>query len=149
MRSLIILLALANVAGADDCKAKLKLELELTRARAAKPHKVHTSARDAYADSLQSGRPLFCTVGMDCSQLCAKLRPDFVTAHFDRLDGVQGAKALLCLPSADGLFKVHEWASVPTDAEVKAKAAEWRGKLRPTHLPEATPTQSIDWSRGT
>lgn len=79
--------------------------------------------------------PVFVRVGaLDCSSLCAELRPEIPTVHTATMNGDNRPRVLLLQADDSGaVWKVQEWPNtLPTISEVKAAA-----KVAPVKAREA------------
>lgn len=122
MRVLILLLVAASpvVAGHRE-DAEVALALARAKATCCKPQ-IYTDLAAAKAEAKASGKPLFVrSGGLDCSELCKTLRPEYLVAH---TSGEPGC-TLYWYDSSGSLWNLATWATVPTDAEVRA--AKTRG----------------------
>jgi hypothetical protein len=152
MRKLIIDMALVTIAALvlaaymvcaeeprkdqDEAWARAQAAIAVAKAKAKQPKIVALTKPLPYSDAVKVAKsekkPLVVTVALNCAGLCRELRPDFVTCHEPTFEGSVTPRMLLLMHGDDGvLYKLHVWATLPPEAEVRAKVKEWAPRLAP------------------
>lgn len=117
-----------------QAKAKAIAALALAKARANAPTVIAATKPIPYADAKKiakrEGKPIFVSIGLECSGLCSDLRPEFLTCHEKEFEGDKTPRAVLILPGKNrDLFRVTTWPTMPTADQVRQVAVEWKKKI--------------------
>lgn len=132
--TLLALLCAGNLL-ADEPMSKSEAEarasLALAKAKAQAPAIAAATRpiplKDAEKLAVKQHKPIFLSVGMDCSGVCGELRPAILTVHEKIYAGDANPRVLLLFPSADGkVWPAWEWKQMPKAEDVKRLVTTWK-----------------------
>jgi hypothetical protein len=131
----------------DKARMRLQLELEIQKAKAqpvASPAEIWTDYQAALAEATRTGKPLFVSVGLDCTPVCSKLRPDVVTCHVAAIDGVPAGDCFLVMRGFEGkMGLVGRWRGLASETQVRAEITRIHKAFETKNAP------ACNWSDGT
>lgn len=99
---------------------------------------------DAVAWTHLTHRPVIVSVRMDCKSLCSKVRGEIPATHVQTLVGDPTPRlCLVCADAGGQLWKSGQcWDHVPSEAAVKAAAADLVAKINPAAKPPNRDTRA-------